>query len=45
MFIDKRKELFAIADINTLKENQVKKNIPYSTLDLVHKSINIRKSK
>lgn len=45
MFIDKRKEVFAAADMNVLKENQVKKNKPYSTLDLVYKSINIRKSK
>lgn len=45
MFIDKQKAVSVITDMNTLKENQVKKNKPYSTLDLVYKSINIRKYK
>lgn len=45
MFIDKQKVVSVTADMNTLKENQVKKNKPYSTLDLVYKSISIRKYK
>ncbi len=45
MFIDKQKVVSVTADMNTLKENQVKKNKPYSTIDLVYKSINIRKYK